>query len=110
VHHPRRSHERAAWRSLLKRSGCFRVWIGAESGSQQVLDAMDRRVTGRAGGRHDPPVQAHGIETGTFIMLGYPGETEADIEATIDHLKRSDPTVHHHRRLPDQGARHFTRR
>jgi radical SAM superfamily enzyme YgiQ (UPF0313 family) len=33
----------------------------------------------------------HGIEAGTFIMLGYPGETEADIEATIEHLKTSDP-------------------
>jgi radical SAM superfamily enzyme YgiQ (UPF0313 family) len=33
----------------------------------------------------------HGIETGTFIMLGYPGETDADIEATIEHLKRADP-------------------
>ena len=29
---------------LLKESGCFRVWIGAESGSQKVIDAMDRRV------------------------------------------------------------------
>ena len=33
----------------------------------------------------------HGIGTGTFIMLGYPGETAADIEATIEHLKRADP-------------------
>lgn len=29
---------------LLQRSGCFRVWIGAESGSQKIIDAMDRRV------------------------------------------------------------------
>ena len=28
----------------LKNAGCFRIWIGAESGSQKVLDAMDRRV------------------------------------------------------------------
>ena len=33
----------------------------------------------------------HGIETGTFIMLGYPGETEEDINKTIQHLKVSDP-------------------
>jgi len=29
---------------LLKESGCYRVWIGAESGSQKIIDAMDRRV------------------------------------------------------------------
>jgi len=31
---------------MLKDSGCFRVWIGAESGSQKIIDAMDRRVKG----------------------------------------------------------------
>jgi radical SAM superfamily enzyme YgiQ (UPF0313 family) len=76
---------------LLKRSGCFRVWIGAESGSQKVLDAMDRRVTVEQVGDMIRLCKRLGIETGTFIMLGYPGETEADIDATIDHLKRSDP-------------------
>jgi radical SAM superfamily enzyme YgiQ (UPF0313 family) len=77
--------------SLLRRSGCFRVWIGAESGSQKVLDAMDRRVTVEQVREMIQLSKKHGIETGTFIMLGYPGETEADIEATIEHLKSSDP-------------------
>jgi radical SAM superfamily enzyme YgiQ (UPF0313 family) len=76
---------------LLARSGCFRVWIGAESGSQKILDAMDRRVTVEQVRSMIQLSKQHGIETGTFIMLGYPGETEADIEATIEHLKRSDP-------------------
>ena len=35
--------------------------------------------------------QKYGIQTGTFIMLGYPGETEDDIEETIKHLKKSNP-------------------
>ena len=76
---------------LLRRSGCFRVWIGAESGSQKVLDAMDRRVTVERVRDMIQLSKKHGIQTGTFIMIGYPGETEADIEATIEHLKRSDP-------------------
>jgi anaerobic magnesium-protoporphyrin IX monomethyl ester cyclase len=76
---------------LLKRSGCFRVWIGAESGSQKVLDAMDRRVTVQQVHDMIQLSKRHGIETGTFIMIGYPGETEADIQATIEHLKRADP-------------------
>jgi len=84
-----RMNERVA--ALLKRSGCFRVWIGAESGSQKILDAMDRRVKVEQVGDMIRLCKGLGIETGTFIMLGYPGETEADIDATIDHLKRSDP-------------------
>lgn len=75
----------------LKESGCFRVWIGAESGSQKILDAMDRRVKVEQVQAMIQLCKAHGIETGTFIMLGYPGETEEDILATIEHLKRSDP-------------------
>jgi anaerobic magnesium-protoporphyrin IX monomethyl ester cyclase len=84
-----RLNERAV--SLLQRSGCFRVWIGAESGSQKVLDAMDRRVTVDQVREMIQLSKRHGIETGTFIMVGYPGETEADLEATIEHLKRADP-------------------
>lgn len=76
---------------LLKQSGCFRVWIGAESGSQKILDAMDRRVKVEQVQEMIQLSKRHGIETGTFIMLGYPGETEEDILLTIEHLKRSDP-------------------
>jgi len=84
-----RLNERAV--ALLQQSGCFRVWIGAESGSQKILDAMDRRVTVQRVRDMIQLAKKHGIETGTFIMLGYPGETEADIEATIEHLKAADP-------------------
>jgi radical SAM superfamily enzyme YgiQ (UPF0313 family) len=87
-----RLNERAD--ELLKESGCFRVWIGAESGSQKILDAMDRRVTVEQVREMIQLSKRHGIETGTFIMLGYPGETEEDIEATIDHLKQSNPDLY----------------
>jgi radical SAM superfamily enzyme YgiQ (UPF0313 family) len=76
---------------LLKESGCFRVWIGAESGSQKVLDAMDRRVDARQVRSMIRLARQHGLQAGTFIMLGYPGETEEDIEETIRHLVSSDP-------------------
>ncbi|UCH65140.1 MAG: radical SAM protein [Ignavibacterium sp.] len=77
--------------SLLKDSGCYRVWIGAESGSQRVIDYMDRRVNVDQVRDMIHLSKSYGIETGTFIMLGYPGETEEDIEETIDHLKESNP-------------------
>lgn len=76
---------------LLRNSGCFRVWIGAESGSQKIIDAMDRRVEVKEVCAIIQLVKKHGMEAGTFIMLGYPGETEEDIRATIDHLSDSDP-------------------
>lgn len=76
---------------LLKDTGCFRVWIGAESGSQKVIDLMDRRVDVNKVRDMIRLTRQHGIEAGTFIMLGYPGETEHDIEETIHHLKESNP-------------------
>jgi len=76
---------------MLKETGCFRVWIGAESGSQRIIDLMDRRVDVQQVRDMIRLTKKYGIQTGTFIMLGYPGETEADIEETIKHLKESDP-------------------
>lgn len=76
---------------LLKRAGCFRVWIGAESGSQKIIDAMDRRVSVDQVRNMIIKTRKAGIEAGTFIMLGYPGETEEDIKETINHLKISNP-------------------
>lgn len=76
---------------MMKESGCFRVWIGAESGSQRIIDAMDRRVKVEQVREMIKLSKKYGIESGTFIMLGYPGETEDDIEETIKHLKLSNP-------------------
>ena len=77
--------------TLLKESGCFRVWIGAESGSQHVIDLMDRRVKVEKVREMIQSTREKGIQTGTFIMLGYPGEKEKDIEETILHLKSANP-------------------
>jgi anaerobic magnesium-protoporphyrin IX monomethyl ester cyclase len=77
--------------AMLRETGCFRVWIGAESGSQKVIDLMERRVDVNQVRHMIQLSKKHGIESGTFIMLGYPGETEDDIEETIEHLKESNP-------------------
>lgn len=76
---------------LLKDTGCARVWIGAESGSQKVIDLMDRRVKVEQVRDMIQRAQEEGIQAGTFIMLGYPGETEEDIHETVHHLKVSNP-------------------
>lgn len=75
----------------LKAAGCFRVWIGAESGSQSVIDRMDRRVSVDQVRNMIIEAKRRNLQAGTFIMLGYPGEKKEDIEETINHLKISDP-------------------
>jgi radical SAM superfamily enzyme YgiQ (UPF0313 family) len=77
----------------LKNLGCFRLWIGAESGSQKVLDLMDRRVKAAQVREMIKLAGKYGIETGTFIMLGYPGESKEDIYLTARHLKESNPDL-----------------
>ncbi len=73
--------------------GCDRLWIGSESGSQQVLDAMDRKTRVEDVQAKTHLLRKAGIKTGMFIMLGYEGEEVSDIEATVDHLKKADPDL-----------------
>jgi radical SAM superfamily enzyme YgiQ (UPF0313 family) len=78
---------------LLKGVGCRRIAFGAESGSQKVLDAMNK------GTKVEQILQAAelcrraGIETYFYIMLGYPGEEWGDIRKTIALLRKTRPTV-----------------
>jgi radical SAM superfamily enzyme YgiQ (UPF0313 family) len=77
----------------LARLGCYRVWIGAESGSQRLLDAMGRGVTREQVQHAARAAQRHGIEVGMFLMWGYEGETPDDMADTIDLVKRANPDV-----------------
>ncbi len=79
--------------AALARLGAFRVWIGSESGSQRILDAMERGVTVEQVKSATALLKKHGIETGMFLMWGYEGEELADIEATVDLVKDSAPDV-----------------
>jgi anaerobic magnesium-protoporphyrin IX monomethyl ester cyclase len=78
---------------LLAGLGCFRLWIGSESGSQRILDAMDRGVRVEQVQSAVELCKSNGIQTGMFLMWGYEGEELPDIEATIEHVKRSDPDI-----------------
>ena len=69
---------------------CKRVWIGAESGSQRILDAMQRGLKIEQVRQAAALVKAAEIEVGTFIMLGYYGERLEDIEATVEHLREME--------------------
>jgi anaerobic magnesium-protoporphyrin IX monomethyl ester cyclase len=86
-----RVNERIA--ATLKELGCLRVWIGSESGSQRILNAMERGVTVEQVRRAVALCKANEIETGMFLMWGYDGEEIGDIEATVDHVKQCRPDI-----------------
>jgi radical SAM superfamily enzyme YgiQ (UPF0313 family) len=78
---------------LLAELGCFRVWIGSESGSQRILDAMDRGVKVEQVQQAVALTRERGIESGMFLMWGYDGEELDDIEATIKHVSVTKPDI-----------------
>jgi radical SAM superfamily enzyme YgiQ (UPF0313 family) len=67
----------------LAASGCDNVWMGAESGSQKILDAMDKGITTQQIFTATQLMKKHGIKPSFFIQFGYPGETKEDIVQTI---------------------------
>jgi anaerobic magnesium-protoporphyrin IX monomethyl ester cyclase len=75
----------------LKQAGCAEVWMGAESGSQKILDAMDKgtRVEQIAAARQR--LRAAAIRACFFIQFGYPGETLDDIMATVQLVRDTLP-------------------
>ncbi|KAA3611226.1 MAG: radical SAM protein [Calditrichaeota bacterium] len=77
--------------NILKEMGCYRIWFGAESGSQKILDAMSRGVTKEQIEKAVSLCRSAGIESGLFVMFGYPGETIADINETIDFISSIQP-------------------
>jgi radical SAM superfamily enzyme YgiQ (UPF0313 family) len=78
---------------LLAELGCFRVWIGSESGSQRILDAMDRGVKVEQVQQAVALTRERGIESGMFLMWGYEGEELDDIEATVKHVSTTKPDI-----------------
>ena len=67
----------------LAASGCETVWLGAESGSQKILDAMDKGTTVKQIKAATQLLRHHKIRVGYFLQFGYTGETHQDIAATI---------------------------
>jgi radical SAM superfamily enzyme YgiQ (UPF0313 family) len=75
----------------LRAAGCRTVWIGAESGSQRVLDWMEKGTRVDQIETAARRLHSEGIEVGFFLQFGYPGETLDDIQLTIDMVRRCRP-------------------
>jgi anaerobic magnesium-protoporphyrin IX monomethyl ester cyclase len=77
----------------LAEMGCYRIWIGSESGSQRILDAMRRGVKVEQVLWAVEAARRHGIQVGMFLMWGYDGEEIQDIEATVALVKKCNPDI-----------------
>ena len=77
--------------AALRRAGCAEVWMGVESGSQKILDAMDKgtRVEQVAKAREN--LRQEGIRACYFLQFGYPGETWNEIQNTIKLVRDTRP-------------------
>ncbi len=76
---------------LLRRAGCRTVWMGAESGSQKILDAMQKGATVEDTYRSTRELRKAGIEVGYFLQFGYPGEEWEDVRWTIRMVRDNLP-------------------
>ncbi len=77
--------------AALVSANCRTVWLGAESGSQRVLDAMDKGTRVEHVYTASRLLRAAGIEVGFFLQFGYPGETREDIALTERMVRRCRP-------------------
>ena len=75
----------------LARAGCENIWMGAESGSQKILDAMDKGTTVEQIYHATRLLKKNGINPSFFIQFGYPGETKDDITKTIRMINELIP-------------------
>ena len=75
----------------LVQSGLEEVWIGAESGSQKILDAMDKGITLEQIEKSTSLLQQKGARVAYFLQFGYLGETKDDILKTIRMVKKNRP-------------------
>jgi anaerobic magnesium-protoporphyrin IX monomethyl ester cyclase len=75
----------------LRRAGCAEVWMGVESGSQKVLNAMDKGTRVEQIARAREHLRGEGIRACYFIQFGYPGENWEDIRLTVDLVRATRP-------------------
>jgi radical SAM superfamily enzyme YgiQ (UPF0313 family) len=73
---------------LMRESGCYRIGFGIESGSPEILEAMNKRETVEQAENAIRLVRKSGMICGTTFMFGYLGETKETIDQTIAFCKK----------------------
>jgi MoaA/NifB/PqqE/SkfB family radical SAM enzyme len=73
----------------MRKSGCFHLTYGIESGSQRVLDLMRKRYKIEDADNVLKYTHEAGIQVTCNFMFGFPGETEKDFQQTLEFLRRN---------------------
>jgi radical SAM superfamily enzyme YgiQ (UPF0313 family) len=77
--------------AALRTAGCEEVWMGVESGSQKILNAMDKGLALDQVSQARENLRRHGIRACYFLQFGYAGETWDDIQATVRVVRETRP-------------------
>ncbi|MFC1906259.1 B12-binding domain-containing radical SAM protein [Chloroflexota bacterium] len=73
--------------SLMKEAGCTRMKIGVESGSDRILEVIKKGINREKIRKGVEIIKTQGLPLTVYLMAGFPGETDADLEQTIEFAK-----------------------
>jgi anaerobic magnesium-protoporphyrin IX monomethyl ester cyclase len=76
----------------MRKAGCFALWIGVESGSQRIIEAMQKGISLKQTVRAFKWAREAGLMTVASVILGFPGETKETAWETIKFVKRINPS------------------
>jgi anaerobic magnesium-protoporphyrin IX monomethyl ester cyclase len=76
---------------LMHKAGCWQISYGVETGSQRLLDSIDKSISLKQIEQIFQITKRVGISIRGFFMLGLPGETPEESQATIDFAKKLNP-------------------
>ena len=76
---------------LMAQSGCKGVFLGVESGSPSILTNMNKSATVEKYRKGIEWLRQYGITTFSSMITGFPGETEATVQETIDFIRETKP-------------------
>ena len=79
---------------LMKESGCIRVKIGVESGSERILKMVRKKISKKQIKDSVTLIKKVGIELTIYLMIGFPTETEEEMRETLDFARELDPTYY----------------
>ena len=77
-----------------RRGGLYRVRIGVESGSDRMLEMMNKGITVEQIRAALPKLAMAGIKTTTYWLMGHPYETEADFQQTLDLIEELKSNIY----------------